>query len=202
MGRALRHKRVATYLSVAGTVVLALPAVAIAQAMPVIDDFMAEIARGIQAIHAQAAGDAAKIEAGCGDFLGRYLDTGALAQAASEEAWTRMSAAQREAYRAAVAHRLAVECVRQFAGYKGEPIELMGIRSVAGGDNLATQQLGNDQTGRMIAWRVHRAEDGKFHVVDVIWEGHSAVAKARGDFAAVLQGAHGDLDAVIAAMRK
>jgi hypothetical protein len=37
---------------------------------------------------------------------------------------------------------------------------------------------------------------------DVIWEGHSATAKARDEFAAILQGAHGDIDAAIESMRK
>jgi ABC-type transporter MlaC component len=207
MGRASRNQKVATYLSSAGalvlvSIVLVLPVAAGAQTMPVIDGLMTEIAGQIQAISVQAGGDAAKVETGCGDFLGRYLNLEALAQAASEDAWNRMSATQREAYRGGLAHRLALECTRELAGYKGEPIMLMGIRQAAGGDNLATQRLGSAENGRMIAWRVHRAEDGTLRVTDVIWEGHSAVAKARDEFAAVLQGAKGNIDTVIEAISK
>jgi ABC-type transporter MlaC component len=52
----------------------------------------------------------------------------------------------------------------------------------------------------MIGWRMRGGDASA--AVDVIWEGNSAVAKARNDFAAVLQGANGDVDALIGFMRK
>ena len=170
--------------------------------MPIIDDVVAEIATSIRTIRAESAGDATKIAAGCRDLLGRTLDVEAVAQAATEDAWARMSAPQREAYEAGVTQRFAAECARQLADYKGEAIELAGIRPTSGGDRLATQRLGEGNETRMLAWRLRRAGDGKFHAVDVIWEGHSAVAKAHEEFAAGLQSAHGDVNALIESMRR
>jgi ABC-type transporter MlaC component len=170
--------------------------------MPIIDEVVAEIATNIRNIRADAAGDATKILAGCRDLLGRTLDVTAVAQAATEDAWSRMSATQREAYQAGVTQRFAAECARQLANYKGEAIELAGIRPTSGGDRLATQRLGEGNETKMIAWRLRRAPDGKFRAVDVIWEGHSAVAKAHEEFAAGLQSAHGNVDALIESMRK
>jgi ABC-type transporter MlaC component len=168
----------------------------------IIDDVVAEIAKGIRTIRAESAGDATKIVAGCRDLLGRTLDVEAVAQAATEDAWSRMSAPQREAYAAGVTQRFAAECARQLANYKGEAIELAGIRPTSGGDRLATQRLGEGNETKMIAWRLRRAGDGKFRAVDVIWEGHSAVAKAHDEFAAGLQSANGNIDALIESMRK
>jgi ABC-type transporter MlaC component len=203
--RAIRTHHAAAYLWIAAAA-LALPVAASAQSaapqVPVIDDFVAEIADGIRAIHAQAGGDAAKAIGGCRDLLGRTLDLAAVAQAATEDAWSRMSAPQREAYQAGVAQRFAAECARQLADYKGEAIALAGIRPTGGGDRLATQRLGEGGNARMIAWRLRRTSDGKFRAVDVVWEGHSAVAKAREEFLASLQSAHGNVDALIESMRK
>lgn len=200
MGRAIRASKVALYLSVASISALASPL--LAQSPAAIDAMIARISDGIAAIHTQAEGDAARTLAGCGDFLGRILNLPAMAQAASEDAWDRMSAAQRDGYQAAFTQRLASECARDLADYKGEPITLAGIRTTPDGDKLATLRLGAPESTRMIAWRLRGASDDTFLAVDVIFEGHSAVAKARADFAAVLQATHGDLEAVIESMRK
>ena len=54
----------------------------------------------------------------------------------------------------------------------------------------------------MIAWRLRDAGSDTWAAVDVIWEGHGAIAKARAEFAAGLQAANGDIDALIGHMRR
>jgi ABC-type transporter MlaC component len=200
MGRAIRGSKVALYLSIAAAAALARPI--FAQSPTAIDAVVTRISDGIAAIPAQAGGDAARTLAGCGDFLGRVLDLAAMAKAASEDAWEHMSATQRDDYQAAFAQRLASECARELADYKGEAITLAGIRTTPDGDKLATLRVGAPEHARMIAWRLRGAKDETYSAVDVIFEGRSAVIKAHDDFAAVLQATHGDLDAVIGSMRK
>jgi ABC-type transporter MlaC component len=156
----------------------------------------------MRAIPTGANGDAVKILAGCRDLLGRVLNLETMARAATEKAWDRMSVAQREAYQAAFADQLAAECARELAGYDGEPIRLAGVRSTQDGDKLATLRVGAAENAKMIAWRLRGAGSDTWSAVDVIWEGHGAIANARAEFAAGLQGAKGDIDALIRRMRK
>lgn len=180
-----------------------VPAVpASAQPQASIEAFVGEIGDGLRAIRARANGDAAQILVGCRDFLHRVLNLDTMARAASEEAWNQMSASQREGYQAAFAGRLASECARELADDKGDAIALAGVRTTQDGDKLATIRVGAADNARMIAWRLRAAGEDKYVATDVIWEGHSAIAKARDEFAAVLQGAHGDVDAAIESMRK
>ena len=162
---------------------------------------MTEIGDGMRAIHTRANGDAAQVVAGCRDFLGRVLNLETMARAVTEAAWERMSVAQREAYQAAFADRLASECARALADYKGEAITLAGVRSTPDGDKLATLRVGAEDA-KMIAWRLRDAGSDTWAAVDVIWEGHGAIAKARAEFAAGLQAANGDIDALIGHMRR
>jgi ABC-type transporter MlaC component len=200
MGRAIRTKNVAGYLLLASALALAIPTSA--QSQGAIDAFVHEIGDSLRAIQAQANGNAAQLLAGCREFLGRALNLEAMAHAASEETWERMSATQRDGYEAAFAQRLARECARELAGGRSGAVTLAGVRTTQDGDKLATLRVGDADNVRMIAWRLREAGEDKFVATDVIWEGHSAIAKARDDFAATLQGTHGNIDALIEMMRK
>jgi ABC-type transporter MlaC component len=187
------------YLSVAGALAIALTHLARAQAP--VDAFVAKVTDGIAGIHAQAGGDAAKTLAGCGDFLGRILNLPAMAKTAARDGWEQMSAEQRDAYQKAFAQRFAAECARELAKYNGEAIALAGVRTMPGGDKLATVRLGPPENARMIAWQL-RGPDDALAAVDVIFEGHSVMIKAYDDFIGVLRANHGNVDAVIESLRK
>ncbi len=199
MSRALHLRRAAIRLSVAGA--LALASACAARAQSPVDAFVAKVSDGIAGIHAQAGDDAAKTLAGCGDFLGRVLDLPAMAKSAARDGWERMSAAQRDAYQKAFAQRLATECARELAKYKGEPVTLAGVRTMANGDKLATVRLGPPESARMIAWQL-RGTGEALAAVDVVFEGHSAMIKAHDDFVGVLRANRGNIDAVIESLRK
>src|SRR5262249_42762699 len=137
---------------------------------------------------------------GCREVVTRFLDLETMGRAAAEDAWDKMSDAQRESYRAAFADRMTAECGRQLAGNRGQDVRSISVRPTKDGDKLVATRIGRGDDAKVVVWRLH-GEDAKA-ATDVIWEGHSAVAKARGEFAAVLQGANGDVEKLIAFMRK
>jgi ABC-type transporter MlaC component len=197
MGRATLIISAAAWLSIAGAVVASRPA----HAQATVDAFVAQVSDGLKAIPAQAAGDKDKAIAGCRDFLTRTLNLPAMAQAASRDAWPRMSPAQRDEYQAAFTQHLATECAKQLTGYKGEAITLAGVRTTPEGDKLATLRLGEATNARMVAWRL-RGHDDQYTAVDVIFEGHSAVVQAHDQFTIIMHATQGDIDAIIKALRK
>ena len=197
MIQAIHLRKSAICLSVAGA--LALPFSARAQSP--IDAFVAKVTDGITGIHTQAGGDAAKTLTGCNEFLASVLDLPAMAKTAGRDGWEKMSAEQRDAYEKAFSKRLATECARELAKYKGEPITLAGVRNVANGEKLATIRLGPPEKARMIAWQL-RGTGETLTAVDVIFEGHSAMINAHDDFLRVLRANRGNIDAVIESMRK
>ena len=199
MHRAIDLRKTAACLCVAGALALAPPLAAHAQSP--VDAFVTKVTDGISGIHAQADGDAAKRLAGCSDFLGRVLDLPAMAKNAARDGWERMSAEQRDAYAKVFAQRLTAECARELAKYNGEPITLAGVRNMANGDKLATVRLGPPEKARMIAWQLRGSNDA-LAAVDVLFEGHSVMIKAYGDFRAALRANRGNIDAVIESLRK
>ncbi len=199
MIRAFHFRHTAIILAVAGALVLVLPSATRAQSP--IDAFVAKVSEGITGIHAQAGDDAAKTLAGCGDFLGRVLSLPAMAKTAARDGWEQMSGEQRAGYEKAFAQRLAAECARELAKYKGDPITLAGVRNMANGDKLATIRLGAPESARMIAWQLRGAGEA-LAAVDVVFEGHSVMIKAYDDFVGVLRANHGNIDAVIESLRK
>ena len=177
----------------------ALAGPACAQSQDAIDVFVSSLDDRMHDLHGRANGNAARILAGCRELLPRFLKLDAMAQAAGEDFWNKLSDEQRKTYRAAFADRMVTECGRQFANYKGEDIRELGNRTVAGGDKLVMTRVGRGDDAKQIGWRMRGDASA---AIDVIWEGHSAVAKARTEFAAVLQVANGDMAALIGFMRK
>jgi ABC-type transporter MlaC component len=198
MGRIARLSKAAACLPLALASVLVFASGA--QAQTTIDAFVAKVSDGLKTIPAQAGGDNAKTITGCRDFMSGLLNLQAMAQAASGDAWQHMSATQRTDYQDAFAQHLATECARELAGYKDEAITLAGVRTTPDGDKLATLRLGAPANARMIAWRL-RGHDAAYAAVDVIFEGHSAVVEAHDQFTVIMRATHGDVDAVIKALK-
>ena len=198
MGRIVRVSKAAACWALALAGVLAVASAA--QAQSTVEAFVAKVSDGLKAIPAQAGGDKAKQVAGCRDFLTGLLNLQSMSQAASGDAWPRMSVAQRTEYQDAFTQHLATECARELADYKGEEITLAGVRTTPDGDKLATLRLGAPANARMIAWRL-RGHDAAYAAVDVIFEGHSAVVEAHDQFTVILRATRGDVDAVIKAVK-
>jgi ABC-type transporter MlaC component len=196
MERIVRAFKVAAGAALAGAIAVASPA----QAQSTVETFVTKVADGLKAVTAQAGGDKDKATAGCHDFLAGVLNVPTMAQNAAADAWQHMSATQRTDYQDAFAQHLASECARELANYKGEEITLAGVRPTPEGDKLVTLRLGTPANARMIAWRL-RGRDAAYTGVDVIFEGHSAVVDAHDQFLMVMRATHGDVDAVIKALK-
>jgi len=195
----IRLRGLVTHLWIAGAVA-ALPAPAGAQSEATAKVFVSQLADTMRELHGRARGNPARIRVGCRDVVGRFFNLEAMAKAAGDNIWDKMSAAQRDAYQAAFGDRMVADCGRQFANYQGETIQEINIRSLPGGDTLVTTRFGESEGAKTVGWRLRGGNPSS--AIDVVWSGTSAVAKARSDFAAVLHGANGNVDALIGFMRK
>ena len=167
-----------------------------------IEAFVARLDSATRAIHDSSRKDLALIREGCRDLLSEMLDLNAMAQASNAEIWEQMTLPQRDTLRLAFEHRMVGNCVRQFGGYGGEFLQLVGVRETDSGDLLATIRVGSQDDGKLVTWRLRSSRLGNWRAVDVITEGRSAVLDARIEFAAVLQSVNGDIDALITFMQK
>jgi ABC-type transporter MlaC component len=174
-----------------------------ARSEPTVDTFVAQLDKSMRSIHAQANGKADRTRAGCRDLLSRLLALDVMARATVSDAWDKMTDSQRDSFRSAFAERMASACVRGFSDYDGDEIKLVGVRSPKGGDILASVRFGTeDDNSKRITWRLRQVDGETWRAVDVILEGRSAVLTAQEEFAAVLQSQDGDIEALIASMRK
>lgn len=167
-----------------------------------IEAFIARLDGASRAIHENSKKDPALVREGCRALLTEILDLPAMARATNSEIWEQMTPAQREVLGAAFEHRMVSRCVRQFAQYGGETMSLAGVKSISGGDMLATIRLGQRDDAKLVTWRLQNSGADTLRAVDVITEGRSAVSDARNEFAAVLQSVNGDIEALIAFMQK
>jgi ABC-type transporter MlaC component len=173
-----------------------------AQTSPAIDDFVAKLDSATRAIHEDSKKDAALVREGCGALLSEILDLDAMTRAANVEIWEKMTPEQRDLFRAAFEHRMIENCVRQFGTYEGESLNLAGVRKADDGQLLATVRVGMQDDAKLVTWRLHNLGPHNWRAVDVISEGRSAVTDAKIEYAAVLQSVNGDIEALIAFMRK
>lgn len=167
-----------------------------------VESFIARLDSATRAIHENSKNDPALIREGCRALLNEVLDLNAMTQATNVEIWQQMTPPQRDLLRAAFEHRMISSCVRQLALYEGENMRLAGVKSIAGGDMLATIRLGTRDDAKLVTWRLQHTKSDSLRAVDVITEGRSAVSDARNEFAAVLQSVNGDVEALIAFMQK
>ncbi|MBI3704124.1 MAG: ABC transporter substrate-binding protein [Rhizobiales bacterium] len=170
---------------------------------PLVDAFVARLGESMRAIRVQAKGNADLTRAGCRDLLSQLLALDVMARRSAGEAWDKMTNVQRDAFRAAFAERMASECVRSYSDYNGDAIEPVGVRAMQDGDKMATVRFGAEaDNGKRITWRLRQIDAETWRVVDVIVEGSSAVLTARNEYAAILQSHNGNIEALLASMRK
>jgi ABC-type transporter MlaC component len=176
---------------------------AFAQVDPAIDQFVQVIQSSLLAISAQAPARDGGAREGCGDLMARVLDVGAMAQAASDDAWDLMTQPQRERFREGFARRLRSDCIGPIRDYRGEPVTLAGVRPLGPGERLVAIRLGaEDAPGRVITWRLRAGGPDGEKAVDIIVDGRSTVASLRNEISAVLQAQKGDIDALIGYLNK
>src|SRR5260370_10421242 len=147
------------------TAAAAIAGQACAQSQNAMDVFVSSRDARMHDLHGRANGNAARILAGCRELLPRFLKLDAMAHAAGEDFWDKLSDEQRKTYRAAFADRMVTECGRQFANYKGEDIRELGNRTVAGGDKLVMTRVGRGDDAKQIGWRMRRDPSPALHLI-------------------------------------
>ena len=169
---------------------------------PSVDSFVAKLDSATRAIHESSKKDVSLVRRGCHELLSEILDLDEMVKASNAEIWDAMTESQRATIRAAFEQRMIGNCVRQFGSYEGEIIHLAGVRRADGGQLLATVRVGPQDNNKLVTWKLSGSGPDNWRAVDVITEGRSIVSDARNEFAAVLQSVNGDIEALIAFMRK
>ena len=150
-----------------------------------VDDFVKRVNAAISSGDAQGA---------CRKLVGQIFDLDAMAPNTSAGAWTKMSAAQKAAYRAALSRQATGDCVSRASDFVGQTLDLVGARSGEGGDRF----IATKGKGRTLIWQVRGTD--RLRAVDISANGRSLVVKARNDAKAILQRTGGDLQALIASV--
>lgn len=181
--------RLLTALCVMG----ALVAPAAAQADSAVSAFVDRINATVSPIE---PGDRTAIRAACAALVGRAFDFDAMAPAIADEAWSRMSSAQRAVYVQGLERRAASDCVSHGNEIAGNTVELVGVREGESGDSLVAVRQ-SQGSGRTVIWQVRRTAGGALRAVDMTVDGRSLAVSARRDAQDVLERTGGDVTALV-----
>ena len=84
----------------------------------------------------------------------------------------------------------------------GEFLTLVGVRTTDSGNLLVTVRAGSQDTGKLSTWRLKNSGPDSLRALDIIVEGRSTIGDTHNEFAAVLRGTNGDIEALIEYLRK
>jgi phospholipid transport system substrate-binding protein len=137
----------------------------------------------------------------CGQLLAWAFDVQAMAEYALAKAWDTTTGEDRKAFLDAFEDEIITAYLRRMQT-NGAALTYVGAREPFKGDRYAASRFAvpgkPDQTW---IWRM-RPTGEKWRIVDVLVDGHSAIFAERQEYAQVLQDNHGDINAVIAFIRK
>ena len=167
-----------------------------------VDAFIAKLNNVTRTIYANSKNDPASIRDGCRNLLNEILELNVMAQNASADTWNQMTLPQRENFRLAFEQRMIGKCVQQFGEDPGEGLELVGVRKSDGGNLFATIRAGSQDANKLWTWRLQSSGPDSLRAIDIIIEGRSIIENFKSEFAAVLRGSNGDIEALLRYMRK
>lgn len=91
---------------------------------------------------------------------------------------------------------------RRFKDYSGETLEVLGVQAEGESDVLVESRIKRQKLDPIaVAWRVRKEGDG-FKVLDIKVEGASMAFTHRSEYSSVIQGGGGQVEALLAALRK
>jgi len=136
------------------------------------------------------------------DFLKRHIEMPGLPQGVLGRYWDRMTPAQRDEYLSLFQEYLVVAYAGQLALYPPEGrVGVVGAQAVDGRVVVSSESVEPGAAPVRIDWFVARGPDG-LRVTDVIAAGISARETLRADFTGVIRGNGGQVEALLAALRK
>jgi phospholipid transport system substrate-binding protein len=138
----------------------------------------------------------------CRRLLAWAFDVPAMGRYALGTAWNRATSAERRAFLAAFEDEIVAAYLRRMRAYRGGTMTFVGARQPSGGSQVAASRLimpnGSEQTW---IWKLRPAGAG-WRIVDVTIDGRSALHAERQEYADILASNHGDINAVIAFVRR
>lgn len=91
---------------------------------------------------------------------------------------------------------------RRFKDYSGETLEILGVLPEGEADVLVESRIKREKLEPIaVAWRVRKEGDG-YKVLDIKVEGASMAFTHRSEYSSVIQGNGGQVEALLAALRK
>ena len=137
----------------------------------------------------------------CRNLLGWAFDVPAMAQYALGKAWDRASSTDREAFLAAFKDGIVAAYLRRMRDWRGATMSFVSMRPASGGDRMAASRLSLPDAEETWIWRL-RPSGQSWQIVDVAIDGSSILNTERQEYADILAANHGDINAVIAYIRK
>ena len=174
----------------------------IALAEPSIERFVVQLHAAFRAVGENAAGDENMAHRGCEALVDGYFDVIVMGRAALAERWDRYGGKERQSYLNAFNRRVMSDCVARARAYRGEAVSLLGVRGTGDDRLVVTRSAAEGAAGANIIWRLRRGGPREWRVIDVQAEGRSLVATAQAEFAAVLDRSDGDIEALVAFIRR
>jgi hypothetical protein len=137
--------------------------------------------------------------ASCLSYVRSLLDVDVIARRAAADVWIRMTAEQRNAFRAALERRAAHNCVTENANNSGKPAAILGIRASGAERLLATRaEQKNGEPGRTVVWRLPAGDIPEgIRAVDVLIDGRSTVLSLRDEATGLLADNNQDINTLI-----
>lgn len=138
----------------------------------------------------------------CRRLLAWAFDVPAMARYALGDAWPKATAAERRKYLNAFEDGLITVYVRRVAANRGMTLLFVGTRPQSGGHQLAgTRMIVPNKPEQTWIWRL-RPAGRSWRVIDVLTNGSSTLQAERQKYARILEANPGDIDAVIAFIRR
>jgi phospholipid transport system substrate-binding protein len=91
---------------------------------------------------------------------------------------------------------------RRFKDYSGETLEILSVVPEGETDFIVQSRIKREKLDPIqVGWRVRKAGE-TFHVLDIVVEGASMAFTHRSEYSSVIQSGGGQVDALLAALRK
>jgi len=135
-------------------------------------------------------------------LLNRNFDMDTISRFALGRNWRTATPAQRKEYQRLVNDMIVDVYSTRFNDYQGQSFEVKSSKPTGKSDYLVSTLIVPDQGQKVkVDWRV-RDKNGRLKIIDVIVEGVSMTLTQRSEFASVVQRGGGNVDALIAHLKK
>ena len=135
-------------------------------------------------------------------ILRKNFDVQAIGKFAMGTYWREASEAQRRDYMNLFEDMIVQTYTTRFEDYSGQTLKVDGSTASGSTDFVVTSQIiQKDGPPVHLEWRV-RKNGGALRIVDVVVEGVSMSVTQRSDFASVIQGNGGKIDALLSTLRE